>query len=439
MGDTTRDPQSESGDPMVAQGLPQHTTPTWEVELLISGIAVFAMLQLPGWLDDRYFDLLPRFESDWHVVLLAFYLYLRITALILSMTFVVHLLLRAHWIALVGLDSVYPSGIRWDRVGLGPLVRNLMQRRIGSMAETIERADNRATIIFAMGVQMALVTLKFVVLIAVIAGTVMVAELFHPISNGGTLVMLAFSVALLPFVVAWIADQRFGARLDPAGRTARCLSAIIRVYASVGFGHRGSPATLLIMSHRGHRLSTFITVGIFVLIGVLTTLQLRSASGPTGIGNYEDIPRIARDAGDVLHPDHYDDQRDGQRLSTAPFIPSEIVADPYLRLTIPIDPSVHNPALHRYCAAISKVPNDEARQRHDVLACFVAMHPLQLDGHAVDGLRYDLGSDPKAHRPALVAMIDVRAIANGRHALRIGQPADAGGDPQNPDVIAFWR
>ena len=25
--------------------LPEHTTPTWEVELLISGIAVFAMLQ----------------------------------------------------------------------------------------------------------------------------------------------------------------------------------------------------------------------------------------------------------------------------------------------------------------------------------------------------------------------------------------------------------
>jgi hypothetical protein len=33
-----------------ADKLPKHTTPTWEVELLISGVAVFAMMQLPGWM-----------------------------------------------------------------------------------------------------------------------------------------------------------------------------------------------------------------------------------------------------------------------------------------------------------------------------------------------------------------------------------------------------
>ncbi len=44
--------------------LPQHTTPTWEVELLISGVAVFAMLQLPGWLDNQLFALMPRLDSD---------------------------------------------------------------------------------------------------------------------------------------------------------------------------------------------------------------------------------------------------------------------------------------------------------------------------------------------------------------------------------------
>ena len=46
-------------------GLPKHTTPTWEVELLISGVAVFAMLQLPGWLDDGMFALAPRLGAAW--------------------------------------------------------------------------------------------------------------------------------------------------------------------------------------------------------------------------------------------------------------------------------------------------------------------------------------------------------------------------------------
>lgn len=60
---------SESGTEPAHQ-LPKHTTPTWEVELLISGVAVFAMLQLPGWLNDRLMFLLPRFEDSWRASLM---------------------------------------------------------------------------------------------------------------------------------------------------------------------------------------------------------------------------------------------------------------------------------------------------------------------------------------------------------------------------------
>lgn len=88
--------------------LPRHTTPTWEVELLISGLAVFAMLQLPSWLGDRFLALLPRFDSNWAGALNIVYMYLAVAAVILAVTFALHLLLRAHWIALVGMHSVYP-------------------------------------------------------------------------------------------------------------------------------------------------------------------------------------------------------------------------------------------------------------------------------------------------------------------------------------------
>ena len=50
--------------------LPNRTTPTWEVELLISGVAVFAMLQLPGLLDDAVMALEPRLGVDLRQILL---------------------------------------------------------------------------------------------------------------------------------------------------------------------------------------------------------------------------------------------------------------------------------------------------------------------------------------------------------------------------------
>ena len=131
--------------------LSRRTTPTWEVELLISGVAVFAMLQVPGWLDDRMFALEPRVGSDWRPVLLLFYIYSKSTAVVLAVTFAIHLLLRAQWIALVGMDSVYPQGVQLDRLRMGPIQRAIEGARPGTIADAIERADNRASVLFAIG------------------------------------------------------------------------------------------------------------------------------------------------------------------------------------------------------------------------------------------------------------------------------------------------
>ena len=237
------EPSPRSSGP---DALPQHTTPTWEVELLISGVAVFAMLQLPGWLDAHYFDLHARLGADWRPILQTAFLYLRATAMILAATFVLHLLLRAAWIALVGLDSVYPEGVDWPRLRVGPLTRSLLHARNGSFADAIERADNRATLVFASGVLLAQVTLKFVLLIVLAAAVVLAAGMIHPIPAAGVWAMLAFTAFLLPFVLAWAFDRRWGARLRPDGRIARTLTAILRGYLRIGFGFSGSPGALMI-------------------------------------------------------------------------------------------------------------------------------------------------------------------------------------------------
>lgn len=432
-------PSPRTQDPVGADPLPKHTTPTWEVELLISGVMVFAMVQLPGWLDDRYFDLYSRFSPDWRLVLFPCYLYLRITALILAITFVLHLLLRAHWIALVGLDSVYPEGIRWDRTRMGPLAREIARRRLGSFADAIERADNLATIVFAAGVQMALLTLKMVAIIAAIAAVFIAIGLFVALPQGGMLVMATIVVLVVPFALARIIDQRFGERLAPDGAFARTIAGIIRNYARIGLGYEGQPGGLMLSSNRGYRSSAAIFVAVMTLTFGLTLFQVNTGDEPFAIGDYGLLPEARRDTGDVLRADHYDDQRDGARPATMPYIPSQVVSESWLRLTIPIDPAVHDAALQRYCPALVHPSTADPLQRRALLDCFAAIHPLQLDGHPVAGLRYDLGSDARAHRPALVAMIDVRALANGRHELGVGAPKNADGKSGVSDRIPFWR
>ena len=82
---------------------------------------------------------------------------------------------------------------------------------------------------------------------------------------------------------------------------------------------------------------------------------------------------------------------------------------------------------------------DDARRRRALLDCFPRMHPMQLDGHALQDVRYDLGTDPKAHRLAHVAMIDARALANGGQRLLVGEPAQPDLGSTRSDQIPFWR
>lgn len=105
-----------------AQGrLPSAASVAWEVRSSISGVALFTPFLMPGLLDDALFMLLPRFGDGWQMALLLVFMYAKGAALILSLTFVLHLLLRALRIALVGAHAVHPDGIRWERLRIGPI------------------------------------------------------------------------------------------------------------------------------------------------------------------------------------------------------------------------------------------------------------------------------------------------------------------------------
>jgi hypothetical protein len=96
--------------------------------------------------------------------------------------------------------------------------------------------------------------------------------------------------------------------------------------------------------------------------------------------------------------------------------------------------------MQRKCPAAAEVEDADARAGA-MLRCLAALHPVALDGKPVADLRYDAGSDAQTERPALVAMIDVRTLAAGRHELAIADASPEGGDatPSDSWVIPFWR
>lgn len=431
-----------SETPATAHAMPARTTPTWEVELLISGIAVFAMLQLPGWLDDALLRLAPRFETNLSAPLQIMHMYLKSAALILATTFSIHLLLRARWIALVGMYSVYPDGVRWEKLRMGPIQREVESGRFKDSAAAIDSADNRATTVFAMGVMLASTLLLLSLTIAASFGAVMIAMLLFGVrADGNNLFALCAILVTAPFGVAVLIDRRYGSRLRQDGIVRRATAAMFRFYARIGMG-RGSNVIGLLASHGGERRTILATTVIIVLALIAALLSSNALRDPYSIGNYALFPQPGAGAARTVDTAHYEDQRNPLRDPAVPYIQTAVVAGPYLRLVVPYHPERDGSALRRSCPAAS-APGDEDARTASTLACLQALHTIELDGKPLPDLEYELSSDARTDRPALLAMIDVRQLGTGKHVLTVARPPSTyerkRRETPAPYRIPFWR
>jgi len=229
----------------------------------------------------------------------------------------------------------------------------------------------------------------------------------------------------------WRLDKAIGERLGPGGAFSRALRALFGFYGRLGFGRGSAPGMLLMSSNAGSRrvYAIVFVISVGAVTAVMTGLDV--ARDTDRFGSFGFLADVSPGDARTLLRQHYDDQRGEQRPGWVPFVQSQVIGDAYVRLTIPIRPALHERALQGRCPSAA---GGAAAQ----LDCFALVHPVELDGHAVK-VAYDLGSDPRMRLPALVAMIDARPLAAGRHELVVGEPDQPDGRKTPSDRIPFWR
>ncbi|MGH8030737.1 MAG: hypothetical protein ACREO3_12480 [Arenimonas sp.] len=421
--------------------LPGRTTPTWDMELLVSAASVFALVQLPGWLDQLYVAVRPRLDTTWDVLFRILYTYGKIGLLILAAAFALHLAMRAYWIALVGMDSIYPGGVRWDQLRLGARRRQFSQAQDEPMAVRIERADNRSSIVFALGITMAMAIVVLVPLVGLaylIAIGLSVAFDWTWLTQQGFLWVLL--VAALPYLLASLVDRRLGAKLPADGRVARAIDAVYAAYARVGYGRGGNPTMHLVQSHAGERRTTVLTLLAMGFCVVVAALQFTAQQDGLALGDYARWPAAEAGLDDSLVSAHYRDQL----APDSPLVPTIDSAFPkgdYLTVVVPFDPRRHPLQLARNCPREWTATDSPAR-RAALLDCFARWLAPQLDGQPLPGVRARYFTDPRTGQQAWATVVPIGGLAAGEHELRLVRAP-----PRSPDApreppgyrIVFWR
>jgi hypothetical protein len=453
MSDVPQHPPQEAG-PLP---LPQRTTPTWEIELLISGAVVFSLFSLREPLEAFFQRSFPVATELLQPLVMYSYLYAKLVLFVLLITFVLHLAARARWVALVGVHSIYPHGPRWENQGGGPITRRLTMRDVGDIDEAIERADNHASLVFGYGLLAAQLSLMILLVSLLSFGALaLVRAMGLPKDHELWLVAAFVGVLVLPM----LADKYLVARIGEQHWASRAIEALLRAAFVLTLSRVQQPLNSLLTTNLGGKRGAWVLIAvIYTVLGLVTfDTMARLDVGPGIRGRL--LPEPSRDFG--LLANHYADTRDGAlRGSATPHIDSAVVRGPYLRLVIPYQSIRHDAAIRKACPAAPEAAADadvairvaarraadEARTR-----CFGALFDVRLNGATPPGLEFHRYQAADDGPDGVVSLIDVRDLPRGRHTLSVALVDESDGaeptkddqgeraeDDLRPHLIEFWR
>lgn len=395
--------------------LSSHTTPTWEMELLISGATVFGLMQLPAPLS-RAAALLMNSNAEVVASLISIvsiYLYVSLIALIAA--FILHLIARGYWVAMVGLDSVYPQGIKWDKISsFGPAHRTVTEECSRPMKQLIEQADNRATVIFGLGFGLAVALIIPMIIVGSMLLVLLVVQYF-----GGDLALwhamlwVLFFILMGPWMAAYIGDYCWGEKLARAGKDG-WLKSIFRAYQKIGFWSGNNTVVSLYTTNLNSKKMGVLLLGGGVLFSFAAITALDSRGISFDNGAFLGLPRTLAADTPTIRPENYRRLRtDVQSLHLVPTIEDVVADENYLRLFIPYQPSKYNSLIRKKCPAALAAAS---ANKGSGMACLSKVFDIRMDGKPV-AVPLMAGVDADTRQRGMVAMIDVRKLGDGQHVL----------------------
>lgn len=404
-------------------GLSKRTTPTWEAELLISGASVFALLQLPAWLNDRFLALQIQLHDHYlNALALPLFLYVKVAVVCLAATFLLHLSLRAYWIGLVGVDSIFPGGPKLDHLRYGPYYQRHLKAHLAEDPEThIERADNRATLVFGFGVGLALVMLLPTVLVGIAAVLVMALTPLIGSENAFWSALLAFLLPVMALsVLPSLIDKLLGGRIPQGSWPARALTGCYRLMQRVQMDGAGNPLMLYLYGQfRGFGKAAALFALAGMLLGGLSAIDLPELSKVQ--------PRSTAAHG-MEAADYLSERAGSREYALRAGIPAPRAGD-WLDLRVPVP--ARQPA--------NDLPACQDDNRKAVTDCLAKHLRIRIDDKPV-AADWQVQKATDAHPEALRAMIDIRSLPRGGHELVIDYLPNRK-SPQDAwqERILFWN
>jgi len=307
---------------------------SWQAELLISGVALIGCLQLPKLvylLADYFLIHLPPSQS--HAGYAISFLNL-LAICVLTTFFILHFILRAYWIGLIGLNSVYPKGYKIEEGFYSPIYARQWIKILPSVKSTIKKVDDMASTQFAGAFSILLMYGMMAVTSLVVLILYSLLDDYLPtfiFIIGLVLIALFFVSLSILQILAMNKKNRFNDRIQNAYfKAARYFSMF-----SVSFLYKPINQIMFTFASNAKSSKNFLTlIPLIIVASNLTTFHMNKSNIPILI-DQGNLGKLVFPENRINNNFYLDQFTENSIIYTA-VVPSEIHKDDFLKVFIPV-------------------------------------------------------------------------------------------------------
>lgn len=387
---------------------------SWEAELLVSAVAIYAIFKsfdVFHWVCNMFINKLDpsQYFIGYVITLLGFLAFGMLGAL-----FVIHFGLRAYWIGLVGLNSVFPDYSLEDSAYSKTFTKRLLEK-LPRIQNSIKKLDEVCSVLFSVAF-----TLLFIYLYLGISSSVYLL-LYNLLSDKVSnyilllplvLILLVYSAQMLITLIANIKKFKENNKIQNLYYHSTIWGSAI-LYGPL---YKSLLQVTMIFGSNFKKKKALVNTVLFMLIfGVILGMyQLFNSNVLLLLGHQETLDSTK------MQTYFYQKNNLQKSLLFAPEIENELIKEKTSKIFIPIFD--YEISKYEDLCKLNNLPydndKDKSKSRQAYLDCYQEHHKLFIDNKSVHS-KFLKVNHPITNQFGIQAFINFDNIEPGNHELKI--------------------
>lgn len=396
---------------------------SWQAELVISGLLITGLFQLPdvflNWVEPKIIQ-----SGELEFIFLKFAsLYFMAGIDCVVIFFGLHLLFRGIWVALLGLNSVYPNGIdAQSKNGLGEKYWKKLKEKYPSLTQYNLYLDANCSLLFSLATSVIIMITSLSVFILLFYQCVrLLTTVFPAITDHAVPIGI---VLYLIFVLTSLAIQYLGKRYPDSKAVEKTVTgfstAIGSLFSLYVFQKPIGYINSIYFSNTKSKYFKIVLVAVSAVMGLMSGIQLNQRDVFNDL-DAEKYFTFNNKPYQIL-PYNYENLLEKEAQVYTPIIQSDVVADDFLKVFIPtIEREKEHMGVKEYTLVARFKMNTAQREaaKNERLESYKRFNRIYVNGIEYPNLDFHFYQHPQAAENGLLVYVPSQQFTKGRNILEI--------------------